>query len=186
MYTFRAGTNYLGRIGQLLVGLTLVAWALPLRAEVTESELKAAYVYNFTKFVEWPTDAFNASPDSVTLCLMGAREPLFDALMELEGKPVKNRHLRVRSITRNENLKACQMLVAAESEAEHFETVIRRLEGVPVLTLNGSNRFLDAGGIIGLTTEGAKVRFDINLAAARRSNLVLSSNLLKLARNVRQ
>jgi hypothetical protein len=186
MPMFRTGASRLYRLGSLLISLILTSWAGPLRAEVTEADLKAAFVYNFTKFVEWPAEAFNSSPDSVTLCLLGAREPLFDALAEMRGMPVKNRSLRVRSVTRNDTLRTCQMLIVAESEAEHFETVLRRLEGVPVLTVNGSDRFLDAGGIIGLTTEGPKVRFEINLAAARRNNLVLSSNLLKLAKKVRQ
>ena len=74
----------------------------------------------------------------------------------------------------------------ADSEAEHFETVLRRVAGQPVLTINGSGRFLDAGGIISLFIENGKLRFDINLAAARASNLSMSSNLLKLARVVRQ
>jgi len=164
----------------------LASLATPVWAEATEAELKAAFVYNFAKYVDWPADAPNATPGVLTLCLVGARDALFDALMEVEGKLVKNRSLRVRAAGRNDNLKGCQVLVMGESEAEHFEAVLRRLEGVPVLTVNGSGRFLDAGGIIGLIAEGNKVRFDINLGAARRNNVVLSSNLLKLARQVRQ
>ena len=99
---------------------------------------------------------------------------------------VKNRRLQVRAAARNSNLKSCQVLVMSESEAEHFEAVLKRLEGAPVLTVSGAGRFLDAGGIIGLFLEGGKLRFDINLDAARRNNLLLSSNLLKLARQVRQ
>jgi hypothetical protein len=171
----------------LLAALGLLALlATPVWAESTEAEVKAAFIYNFAKYVDWPAESLDATPGALTLCLVGARDALFDALTEMDGKTVKNRSLQVRAAARNANLKGCQVLVMAESEADYFEAVVKRLEGVPVLTVNGSGRFLDVGGIIGLVAEGNKVRFDINLGAARRNNLVLSSNLLKLARQVRQ
>lgn len=164
----------------------LAALAAPAWAESTEAEVRAAFIYSFTKFVDWPADALNATPGALSLCLVGAPDALFEALADLEGKTVKNRSLHVRVAGRTSNLKGCQVLVMSESEAENFETVLKRLGGAPVLTVNGSGRFLDAGGIIGLFAEGGKLRFDINLEAARRNSLVLSSNLLKLARQVRQ
>jgi len=179
-------TTLLSPASRLVLLVVLASLAASVWAESTEAELKAAFVYNFAKYVDWPADTLNATPGVLPLCLVGAQDALFDALTEMEGKMVKNRSLRVRAASRHDNLKACQVLVMADSEAEHFEAVLRRLEGVPVLTVNGSDRFLDAGGIIGLVAEGKKVRFDINLGAARRNNLVLSSHLLKLARQVRQ
>ena len=171
---------------KLLLGLCLAVCAGTVRAASTEAELKAAFIYNFAKYVDWPADALSAAPGGLTLCLLGPRDALFDALAEFNGKLVRNLSIQVRAAGRSSNLKVCQVLVFAESEGEHFEAVLRRLEGAPVLTVNGSGRFLDAGGIIALVAEGDKLRFDINLAVARRNNLVLSSNLLKLARQVRQ
>jgi len=168
----------------LLVALAITS--APVWAEATEAELKAAFVFNFAKYVDWPADALNASAGTFNLCLVGGRDDLFAALAGMDGKTVKGRSLRVRSAGRADELKSCQILVLSDSEAAHFDTILRRLDGVPVLTVNGSGRFLDAGGIIGLITEGKKIRFDINLGAARRNNLALSSNLLKLARTVRQ
>lgn len=168
----------------LLVALTpmaQMAWA-----EATEAELKAAFVFNFTKFVEWPAESLTATPDSLNICLLGSHDAFFDAIHDLNGKRANNRNLNVRVLGRGESPKHCQVLVLAESEAEQFEIVLKRLEGLPVLTVNGSGRFLDAGGIIGLVTDDGKVRFDVNLAAAKRGNLVLSSNLLRLARQVRK
>ena len=164
----------------------LAALAAPAWAESTEAEIRAAFIFNFAKFVDWPAEALNATPGALSVCLVGAPDALFEALTDLEGKMVKNRRLQVRAAARNSNLRGCQILAMSESEAEHFEAVLKRLEGAPVLTVNGAGRFLDAGGIIGLFLEGGKLRFDINLDAARRNNLVLSSNLLKLARQVRQ
>lgn len=180
-------SSFLRRLGSILIlafGLAICAGTV--RADTTEAELKAAFIYNFAKYVEWPADALSATPGGLTLCMLGPRDALFDALAEFDGKLVRGRSLQVRAAGRNSNLKVCQVLVFAENEGEHFEAVLKRLEGTPVLTVNGSGRFLDAGGIIGLVAEGDKLRFDINLDAARRNNLVLSSNLLKLARHVRQ
>ncbi|RQW81096.1 MAG: YfiR family protein [Geobacter sp.] len=171
---------------RLTLLVALAAMAAPVWAESTEAELKAAFIFSFAKYVDWPADALNANPGALTLCLVGGSNDLFDELSEMHGKAIKGRSLQVRTSARSDNLKSCQMLVMADSEADHYASVLRRLDGVPVLTVNGSSNFLDAGGIIGLFAEGKKIRFDINLVAARRNNLVLSSNLLKLARTVRQ
>lgn len=164
----------------------LAAVAAPLWAQTTEAELKAAFIFSFARYVDWPAAAFNANPGALTLCLVGGSNELFDELSRMHGKAIKGRSLEVRTRARSDNLQSCQMLVVADSEADHFASILRRLDGVPVLTVNGAERFLDAGGMIGLLAEGKKIRFDINLAAARRNSLVLSSNLLKLARTVRQ
>jgi hypothetical protein len=171
---------------RLALLVALATMAAPARAESTEAELKAAFIFSFAKYVDWPADTLSANPGGLTMCLVGAGNELFVALSEMDGKAIKGRSLQVRARARGDNLKSCQMLVMADSEAEHFAGVLRRLEGVPVLTVNGSSDFLDSGGIIGLIVEGKKIRFDVNLASARRNNLVLSSNLLKLARSVRQ
>jgi hypothetical protein len=162
-------------------GLAAPAWAA-----ATEAELKAAFIYNFAKYVDWPAAVLDATPGVLTLCQVGERDALFDALSDLDGKLVRNRGLRVRNVPRHDNLKNCLVVVLGDSEGASYEAVLKRLDGAPVLTVNGSERFLDAGGVISLVAEGGKMRFDINLAAARHNNLVLSSNLLKLARQVRQ
>lgn len=171
-------------LAALLGGLAMLP--TPLRAASSDAELKAAFVYNFTRFVDWPADVLATTPGSLNVCLLGPRDAFFDAIQDLGGKATKDRSLGVRAVTRGESMKHCQVLVVAESEADQFESVLKRLEGLPVLTVNGSARFLDAGGMIGLAMDGGKLRFDVNLAAARRANLVLSSNLLRLAREVRQ
>lgn len=170
----------------VLLGLALAGWTLPGGAQTSEAELKGAFIFNFAKYVEWPAEAFGASSGDLVLCLVGSQNELFDVLGEKQGKSVQNRTLRVRSARRDENLKTCHLLVIDESESEHFEGILRRSAGNPILSINGSGRFLDAGGIIGLINVNDKLRFDVNLAAARKNNLAVSSNLLKLARTVRQ
>lgn len=171
---------------QWIAGLLLGCLAMPAQAQVSEAELKASFILSFAKFVTWPTEALNANPGELVICLLGNKDALYDALSEKQGKTAQQLTVRFRHVARGDNLKACQVLVLADSEAEHFETVLRRLAGQPVLTINGSGRFLEAGGIIGLFDENNKLRFDINLAAARQNNLVISSNVLRLARTVKQ
>jgi hypothetical protein len=167
-------------------GLWLVCLAMGAQAQVGEAELKASFILSFAKFVTWPAEALNANPGELVFCLLGNRDTLYDALSEKQGKQAQQLTVRVRHVARGDNLKACQILVFADSEAEHFEPVLRRLAGQPVLTINGSGRFLEVGGNVGLFTENDKLRFDINLAAARQNGLAMSSNLLRLARTVKQ
>ncbi len=183
-----AGTfmTRLRRARALLLGMALAGWALPGGAQISEAELKGAFIFNFGKYVEWPAEALGASPGELILCLVGPQNELFNVLSEKQGKTVQSRVLRVRAARRDENLKTCHLLVIDESEGEHIEGILRRSAGNPVLTINGSGRFLEAGGIIGLVTVDDKLRFDVNLTAARKNNLVVSSSLLRLARTVKQ
>ena len=119
----------------------LGAIATTAAAETTEMELKAALVFNFIKYVNWPTESLATTPDSLNICLLGLRDAYFDAIHDLNGKRVNNRNLNVRSLGRGESPRSCQVLVLAESEVDHFESVLKRLEGLPVLTVNGSGRF---------------------------------------------
>lgn len=167
-------------------GLLLGCLAMLAQAQVSEVELKASFILSFAKFVTWPAETLNANPGELVFCLLGNKDEFYDALSEKQGKQAQQLTVRFRPVARSDNLKACQVLVFADSEAEHFEAVLRRLAGQPVLTINGAGRFLEAGGVIGLFSESNKLRFDINLAAARQNNLTISSNLLRLARTVKQ
>lgn len=178
--------GFRGAMRDVALLLMLLAWVLPARAQVSEAELKASFVLSFAKFVTWPAEALKANPGELVFCLLGNKDALYDALSEKQGKQAQQLTVRFRHVARGDNLKACQVLVFADSEVEHSETVLRRLAGQPVLTINGSGHFLEAGGIIGIFGESDKLRFDINLAAARQNGLTMSSNLLRLARTVKQ
>lgn len=165
----------------------VLASMLPARAaaQPTVAELKAAYIYNFTRYVEWPAEAEAAA--GFELCLAGnAAEPLFEALDELDGKNVRSRRIRIRRVGADSELKGCAMMVIEEADREIAATILERLAGQPTLTVSSRDSFLDLGGMMNLVTESGKVRFDVNLGAARASNLVMTFQLLKLARTVKQ
>ncbi len=185
MRASRSDKNRLRRIAALALGLSLAVWTGSLRAEGIEAELKAAFIFNFAKYVDWPEATLNANPGKLDLCLIGRKNTMFDELQAMDGKPIRNRKLQVRPMALGDNLKSCQMLVVDENETANFDLILRGVDKSPVLTVNGSSRFLDAGGMISLISENDRMRFDINLSATRRNNLALSPNLLKLARKVR-
>lgn len=152
-------------------------------ADVSEDGVKAAFILNFTKFTDWPANG--PGNDPLLICSLGPRA-LSGNLEALQGKTAKGREVRVRGATRPSELHECQVLFIAADEEPRVEWVLQRVAKLPVLTISDVPNFVHAGGMIGLFQENDRLRFDINLAAARQSNLALSSNLLKLARTVKQ
>lgn len=142
--------------------------------------VKAAFLYSFAKFVEWPPQVFMTADTPITLCIYGT-DPFGDALKSIRGKSVKSRALMIKRAARGENLEACHILFISASEQVRLSQLIRHLNGSHVLTIGDMDRFAHAGGIINLVKVQNKVRFEINLDAAQRAGLKISSQLLKLA-----
>lgn len=154
-----------------------------LAADVSEDSVKAAFMLNFAKFIDWPVNGRGNDP--LLICSLGARV-LSGSLESLQGRIVKGREVRVRGSTRPSELHECQILFIAAEEEPRVEWVLQRVAKLPILTISDAPNFVHAGGMIGLLHENDRLRFDINLAAARQNNLVMSSNLLRLARTVKQ
>lgn len=168
--------------GALLAGCLMTvfaAWA----AEVSEDSVKAAFILNFTKFTDWPANGSGKA--SLLICSLGPRA-LSGSLEALQGRTIKGREVRVRGSTRPSELHECEVLFIAADEESRVEWILQRVARLPVLTISDVPNFVLAGGMIGLFYENDRLRFDINLAAVRQNSLVLSSNLLRLARTVKQ
>lgn len=149
-----------------------------------ESAVKAAYVYNFGKFTEWPSDVWGQS-QKLRVCLAGPMDEFARAVEALQAKaPIQGRAVEVASVARPADLAACHMLVLTGRE-RIAQDWLRTAAGTPVLTVSDAEGFTGAGGIVGLFIDAEKVRFEINLDAAQRGRLKLSSHLLKLARIVK-
>jgi len=141
-----------------------------------EYRVKAAYLYNFVKFVEWPS---GTPPGPFTICVVG-HNPFGSALSDtLRGESVDNHPLAVRIV--NEPDGGCQVVFVPQGTAA--PPALRAARGMPVLTVGEAPDFLMQGGIINLVLDGGKVRFDINQEPATRADLKISSRLLRLARN---
>ena len=148
-------------------------------AELSEGQIKSAYVLNFVKFAEWPVGS--KANDKVTLCVVGANV-LGGALSALDGRKAGGRELRVVQYTNVDNeLNSCHVVFIGESEQHHFVSIIKALGDSPALTISDIENFAEKGGGIGLLYRENKIIFEVNLASAQKSKLRLPAQLLNLA-----
>lgn len=147
-----------------------------------EYQVKAAYLVNFMRYVDWPVARVGpATP--MRMCLLG-RDPFGAALAALEGQQVNGRELRVRQIDGVDAVGECHLLFIADSEERRVGLILRALAGKSVLSVSDIDGFVEVGGAIGLLVSEGRVRFDINASTLGRDGLRASSRLLRLARNV--
>ena len=158
--------------------------AQPQSEPLSEYQIKAAFLYNFAKFVEWPGDAFSDSQAPIVLGIVG-EDPFGKALDGvILGKTVNGRSLVVRRLRRGEDLRSCHILFISLSEKRHLARILESLKGSSVLTVGEADGFVQSGGVIQLLLEEGRVRFEINPDAAARARLKISAKLMALARRV--
>jgi uncharacterized protein DUF4154 len=159
--------------------LTLLA-AAPASDSAGEYEVKAAFLYNFTRFVEWPPEAFPDANAPLTLCVVG-KDPFGEVLDDVvRDETVGGRRLAVVRPGPGDDLAHCQLLFVSRSEHPRLGALLRRLQGKSVFTVGEEEGFLEAGGILRFVRAGRSVRFEINQAAAERAPLKISSKLMRL------
>jgi hypothetical protein len=165
----------------------LMAYANHALAESTfnEYQVKAAYLYNFAKFIEWPEGSFKDSSSPIKICILGS-DPFGRFLDDLRHKSVGTRKLEIQRVQQIDQVKGCHILFVSAAEKENLSVILRAVQTKSILTVGETKGFTRAGGIIHLVTSGDKVGFEINRDAADRSGLKLSSQLLKLATIVRE
>ena len=158
-----------------------------LRAQVKsagEYEVKAAFLYNFARYVEWPPERLPAPGEAFVVTVLG-EDPFGDTLDAIvRDRTVHDRRLTVRRVARVEDVGDSQVLFISRSEAEDLPRILQRLETAPILTVGETAQFAERGGMIRFRREGERIGFDINLASSERAGLRISSQLLKLARIV--
>ena len=152
-------------------------------AGMDEHKLKAALVFNFPKFIEWPPDAYGSPGAPIRMCILGT-DPLAEELMALNAKKIGERPLIVTMAREVDAAKSCHIVFIGDSERKNIEAVLNALNGRSILTIGDMDQFVEAGGVIELIEVQDKIRFEVNLAAARRAKLEISSKLLKLADKV--
>ncbi|HTC65986.1 MAG TPA: YfiR family protein [Candidatus Acidoferrum sp.] len=157
-------------------------------SDSSEYLVKAGFIYNFAKFVEWPSTAF-AEPDSPIVIGVLGTDPFGDIINHVvEGKKIGARGFVVRRFKWSKELKDskdftnCRILFVSSSEKMHFEEVVEAVKGLPILTVGEAPGFAERGGMIRLMLEDNRVRFEVNVEAAHEGNLNISSRLLTLAR----
>lgn len=165
--------------------LALCALGLPAvgRGQVPEPQLRAAFVLNFVRYIEWPDKAFAAKDSPIVLCMAGREEGVV-ALSSLDGRKVQERTIRVRLEVGAEAARSCQVVYIGEAEARRGAALVRSLQSLPILTVSDAEGFIDSGGAIGIVSGEQRLQFEINRTALDKAQLKASSQLLKLARAV--
>lgn len=145
----------------------------------SEPQLKAAFLVNFLKYMEWPP----SGASTVTICLFG-RDTLGPYLNSYEGRAVGGRELRVRRVSGQDQVSECQLMFVPDTEEARFGPVLRWVENQPVLTISDTDIFTRQGGAIALVRSDGRLQFDINMDALNRAGLKPHSQMMRLARQV--
>ena len=150
-----------------------------------EYPIKAAFLYNFAKFVDWPAQSFPTSSDPIAVCVLG-QNPFGPALEEaVRGKTVNYRPLALRKVSDAQQARQCHILFVSSSERKRLGALLGELKGASVLTVGETEEFIPSGGVVNLKCDGERVRFEIDPEAATRAGLHISSKLLSLAQTKR-
>jgi YfiR/HmsC-like len=152
----------------------------PAAAPTREYEIKAAFLYNFTRFVAWPARAFSGPDAPLAIGVLGD-DPFGPALeATIRGEVVRRHPLVVRRSGRIGDLVGCQLIFVSRSESGRLGPIFAALDHRPALTVSDIAGFASRGGVICFYLKGDRVRFMINPAAADRAGLKISSQLLSL------
>ena len=186
----------LRRFGILIVALSMTLnWAPPADAQAGDASdsseylIKAGFIYNFAKFVEWPSTSFSQPESPIVIGVLGT-DPFGSVLDRIVAdKKIGSRGFVVRRYKWSKDLKDlrdCQILFISASEKAHTDEIVEFVKWLPVLTIGETPGFAERGGVIRFTLEDNRVRFEVNVDAAHKANLNISSRLLTLAKIIPQ
>jgi YfiR/HmsC-like len=165
-----------------LYGLLLAGSAAQAQSGPSEYQVKAAFLYNFAKFVKWPDAAFAETNAPLVIGILG--EDPFGANLELaiQGKNINGHPLSIRKLESSAEMKSCQVIFVCRKPKHNLLATVAKLKNASVLTVSETDHFIEAGGMINFVVEDTKVRFEINDSAASHAGLTISSKLLSLAK----
>jgi YfiR/HmsC-like len=184
----------LRRLGILIIALSLsLSWAPGALAQdssdSSEYLIKAGFIFNFAKFVEWPPTTF-AQPDSPIVIGILGTDP-FGTIIDhiVQDKKIGGRGFVVKRLkwgAEAKDLRECKILFVGASERAHIDELVQIVKFLPILTVGETPGFAEHGGVIRFVLEDNRVRFEVNVDAARQGGLTISSRLLTLARIIQQ
>ena len=170
-------------IGALLVGtISMPTYADEDLDKVKEYQVKALFLYNFANFVEWPDSAFANANSPLKMCLYGA-VPFGEFLDVVNGAKIRNRVLEVIRTTDYNKIKSgCHILFVGADHANELENFFHNLNNLFVLSVGSTKGFANKGGVVNILRTSDQQQFEINLSKAIENGLLISSDLLALAR----
>jgi hypothetical protein len=158
-------------------------------SESSEYMIKAGFIYNFAKLVEWPGAAFPQPASPMVIGVIGNTEFADVITSVVQGKKHDGRSFVIKSLKWGKDTKEfkdCHILFIASAEKSHADELIQMLKGTSILTIAETPNFAKRGGMINFTMEDSKFRFEVNVEAAKQADLTISSRLLSLAKVVQQ
>jgi hypothetical protein len=168
---------------RLLIGVILAVTASA--QAVDEYQVKAAFLFNFAKFVEWPPLTFKTDRDPVRICVLG-EDPFGSVLRDVVGgKTVLGRPLVVTDVADTNQASECHILFIGSSERKRLRSIFATLRTIGILTVGEIDGFASQGGIVNFKVEDNRVRLEINQEAAELAKLRISSKVLNLAQIVK-
>ena len=175
---FRKIRNFILGFGLLL---QMAEFSNAQTAPPSEYQLKAAFIYNFAKFIDWPPEAFANEKSPFVIGILGD-DPFGNNLRDtVNGKAINTHPVTIQAFRDASDATGCHMLFISRSLKEKFPEIIKKLQGTSVLTVSETEQFIEAGGMINFVEDAKKIRFQINETAAKAAKLRMSSKLLSLA-----
>jgi len=173
----------------IALGILLLFFSCNLPAQQTkasESAVKATYLYNFSRFVQWPADVASAKGSSFSICVLG--EDPFGSVLDttLSGESIGGKAVVAKRVTKSQDAMDCHVLYISASEDGRLKEILAGMDKSGTLTVSDIPQFSQRGGMIQFVLVGNKLRFEVNLANAQAAGLTLSSDLLKVAVTVRK
>jgi YfiR/HmsC-like len=152
----------------------------------TEYQVQAAYLYNFGRFIRWPASVTEAPSDAFNICIFGQDPfgPILNATVA--GGTIGGKGVAVKRMSNPQEIVNCRILFIGSSEEGRIRNILEVLDRTPVLTVSDMPQFSRLGGMIQFVKEGNRIRFEVDLPAAQKAGLILSSELLKVAIAVRR
>jgi hypothetical protein len=166
--------------------LLTAAWSHAATAAAPgEYQLKAAFLLSFVKFVEWPETAFRSSESALLICVVG-EDPFGRDLDEMvKGQTIGERTIAIKRTAQISREDSCQVAFVSSGEGDKWQRSLAALRGAPTLTVVENDEVVD-NSVINLLVDDRKIRFGVNMGAADRAGLKISSKLLKLAKSIRE
>jgi len=168
------------------ISLVLFAWlaATAHAQSATEYQVKAAFLFNFAKFVDWPSEAFPSADSALQICILGQDPFGRDFEQIVVDKSVNGHRIEVAHPEGIPQARSCQILFVASSEKSRLATIFAGLRGAPVLVVGDTPGFAAQGGAINFVLDDNRVRFEVNVKAAEQAHLKISARLLTVAKVV--
>ncbi len=148
-----------------------------------EHQVKSAFIYNFAKFIDWP-GGLGAPGSPFVIGVYGTSSYGPEIEQALSGKAVSGHPISIEEIRSDSGARHCRLLITGATTQDRIAQILKACRGYGTVLVGESPDFVECGGTIGLTIDGGRVRFDVNMQTARADNIMISSKLLSLARTV--